>query len=60
MPSLRGLTPTARDLYSPSCREGVFPETELPAYGVLGTSGTQQPTPPGTSKVLIVVSNHAL
>ena len=25
-------------LYSASCREGLFPETELPAYGVLGNS----------------------
>jgi hypothetical protein len=25
-------------LYTPRCREGMFPETELPAYGVLGNS----------------------
>ncbi len=24
------------DLYSPSCREGVFSETQLPVYRVLG------------------------
>ena len=27
---------------------------------IRGNSGTQQPTPPGTSKVLIIVSDHAL
>jgi hypothetical protein len=27
---------------------------------IRGNSGTSQPTPPGTSKVLIIVSDHAL
>ncbi len=27
-------------IYSPGCLEGVFPETQLPVYGVLGNLGS--------------------
>jgi hypothetical protein len=27
------------NLYSPDCREGLFPKIELPVYNILGNSG---------------------
>jgi hypothetical protein len=31
-------------LYSPDCREGVFPETGLPMYGIIGNPRTSRPS----------------